>query len=54
MIHNSGFVKTSKGAKDEDLIYNNPKWEDDVLFIPSKKSPLLKENNDKERIGLKE
>ena len=54
LIHNSGFVKTSKGAKDEDLIYNNPKWEDDVLFIPSKKSPLLKENNDKERIGLKE
>jgi len=54
LIHNSGFVKTSKGAKDTNLIYSNPKWDDDVLFIPSKKSPLLKENNDKERIGLKQ
>lgn len=54
LIHNSGFVKTSEGAKDDNLIYKNPKWDDETLFIPSKKSPLLKENNDKETIGLKQ
>ncbi|MCL4153489.1 UNVERIFIED_CONTAM: hypothetical protein GTU68_059327, partial [Idotea baltica] len=54
LIHNSGFVKTSEGAKDDNLIYKNPKWDDETLFIPSKKSPLLKENNDVIRIGLKE
>ncbi|MFT4801699.1 MAG: poly(beta-D-mannuronate) lyase, partial [Flavobacteriaceae bacterium] len=49
-----GFPKVSKNAKEMDLIYKNPKWEDDDLFIPSNKSPLLKENNDIEIIGLRQ
>ncbi|OAD41404.1 hypothetical protein LPB303_15450 [Polaribacter atrinae] len=53
LIHNSGFVKTSENAKKENLIYKNPKWEDNALFIPSDKSPLLKANNDIDNIGLK-
>ncbi|WP_156109142.1 polysaccharide lyase 6 family protein [Polaribacter sp. Hel1_85] len=52
LIHNSGFVKVSKNAKKVNIIYKNPKWEDKILFIPSKKSILLKENNDIENIGL--
>ncbi len=52
LIYNSGFVKVSKGAKKEELLYKNPKWENDDLFIPSKKSSLLKENNDIDTIGL--
>jgi poly(beta-D-mannuronate) lyase len=54
LIHKSGFAKVSKGAKKEDVLYKKPKWDDENLFIPSKKSLLLKVNNDKERIGLKE
>ena len=54
LIYNSGFVKISKNAKKENIIYKNPKWEDKTLFIPSKKSILLKENNDIENIGLKQ
>ena len=53
LIHDSGFIKASLGAKTDNLIYKNPKWEDDYLFVPSKKSPLLKENNGKVTIGLK-
>jgi poly(beta-D-mannuronate) lyase len=52
LIYNSGFVKISKNAKKENIIYKNPKWEDKLLFIPSKKSLLLKENNNIENIGL--
>ena len=36
----------------ENLHYKNPKWEDAKLFIPSKKSILLKENNKIATIGL--
>lgn len=46
LFHSSGFPKFSKNAKEIDVLYKNPKWEDDNLFTPSKKSPLLKENND--------
>ena len=53
LIHNSGFVKISKNAKKTKIIYKNPKWEDNILFIPSKKSALLKVNNNIENIGLK-
>ncbi|MCG1037387.1 polysaccharide lyase 6 family protein [Polaribacter sargassicola] len=54
LIFKSGFVKVSNGAEKENLIYKNPKWEDDILFIPSEKSDLLKSNNGVENIGLKQ
>jgi poly(beta-D-mannuronate) lyase len=54
LIHNSGFVKISKNARKVNLIYKNPKWADKILFIPSKKSKLLKENNGVGTIGLKQ
>lgn len=54
LIHSSGFVKISKKAKKTNIIYKNPKWEDNILFIPSKKSELLKENNNIETIGLRQ
>ena len=54
MFHDSGFIKVTKGATDSNILYKNPKWDDKTLFVPSKKSPLLKENNDKETIGLKQ
>lgn len=53
LFYDTGFPKFSKNAKDINLLYKNPKWEDHDLFIPSKKSPLLKENNDIGIIGLK-
>ena len=53
LLHNVGFLKISGGAKKENLLFKNPKWEDSNLFIPNKKSPLLKEKNGKVRIGLK-
>lgn len=53
LISNSGFVKVSQGAIKEGVLYKNPKWEDNELFIPSKKSPLLKEKNKVATIGLK-
>ncbi|APZ48092.1 hypothetical protein BW723_07415 [Polaribacter reichenbachii] len=52
LLYNNGFVKLSKGAQKENILYKNPKWENDELFIPSKKSSLLKENNKIDRIGL--
>lgn len=52
LIFSSGFVKVSKNAKKINLIYKNPKWEDQALFVPSEKSELLKKNNKRERIGL--
>ena len=54
LIYNSGFVKVSDKATKENILYKNPKWDDKTLFIPSKKSSLLKENNDIENIGLKQ
>lgn len=52
LIYDCGKIKTSKGAIQKNMIYKNPKWEDKNKFIPSKKSHLLKENNDIGRIGL--
>jgi poly(beta-D-mannuronate) lyase len=54
LIHDSGFLKISKTAKEDNVLYKNPKWDDDNLFIPSKKSPLLKDNNDVGNIGLRQ
>ncbi|WP_228530226.1 polysaccharide lyase 6 family protein [Tamlana sp. I1] len=54
LINDSGFPKASKGAKIEDVIYKNPRWEDKNLYIPSEKSPLLKDNNGRDLIGLRQ
>ncbi|WP_397444522.1 polysaccharide lyase 6 family protein [Polaribacter sp. R77954] len=54
LINRSGFVKVSQGAVKENVLYKNPKWEDDELFTPSEKSPLLKAKNKVARIGLKQ
>ncbi|KOY51414.1 polysaccharide lyase 6 family protein [Polaribacter dokdonensis] len=52
LINLCGKIKVNNGAKSVNLIYRSPKWDDKNLFIPSKKSPLLKSNNDIEDIGL--
>ncbi|EAQ43023.1 polysaccharide lyase 6 family protein [Polaribacter sp. MED152] len=52
LINLCGKVKVNSGAKSANLIYRSPKWDDKNLFIPSKKSPLLKTNNDIDDIGL--
>jgi len=52
LFDDSGFPKLSKGAKELNMIYKSPKWEDKENYVPSKKSPLLKENNGHEQIGL--
>ncbi len=52
LINNSGFIKISQGARKSDLLYKSPKWEDNTLFIPSKKSVLLKSKNKIATIGL--
>ncbi|MCL4141216.1 UNVERIFIED_CONTAM: hypothetical protein GTU68_066157 [Idotea baltica] len=52
LFDDSGFPKVTKGAKEENIIYKNPKWEDKDKYIPSEKSPLLKKNNDVDLIGL--
>ncbi len=54
LVHDSGFLKANQGAKKENVLYKNPKWDDDNLFIPSNKSPLLKSKNGIARIGLKQ
>ncbi|MFD0861611.1 polysaccharide lyase 6 family protein [Sungkyunkwania multivorans] len=52
LFYDSGFVKVSKGAQEMNIQYKNPKWEDRNAFIPSEKSPLLRENNNIGTIGL--
>lgn len=52
LIFASGNIKISKNAIKLNVVYKSPKWEDRKLFIPSKKSSLLKENNGIENIGL--
>jgi len=42
LVYASGYIKTSDQANSQNIEYKNPKWEDSKLFIPSKKSPLLK------------
>ncbi|REG89072.1 polysaccharide lyase 6 family protein [Winogradskyella sediminis] len=53
LFDDNGYPKITKGAKEKNVIYKNPKWEDKEQYIPSKKSPLLKENNGNALIGLK-
>lgn len=52
LLYDSGSIKTSNGASATNIINKSAKWEDKNLFIPSKKSPLLKENNGITTIGL--
>lgn len=52
LIHNSGKIKLSKAAKENNILYRNPKWLDKKKFIPSEKSPLLSKNNKVGLIGL--
>ncbi|WP_179352937.1 polysaccharide lyase 6 family protein [Winogradskyella vidalii] len=52
LFDDSGFPKITKGAKEAHMIFKNPRWEDSENYIPSKRSPLLKENNDQATIGL--
>jgi poly(beta-D-mannuronate) lyase len=52
LVNNCGKIKISRGAKKNNVVYKSPKWGDKKLYIPSKKSYLLKENNKIERIGL--
>lgn len=49
VIFDCGTVKATKGASAKDVFYKNPKWDDKENFIPSKKSPLLRQ----QAIGLK-
>ncbi|MFP4844292.1 polysaccharide lyase 6 family protein [Winogradskyella sp. PE311] len=53
LFDDSGFPKVTKGAKEQNMVYKSPKWEDRNNYIPSKKSPLQKENNGREQIGLR-
>jgi len=52
LISDSGFVKVTKGAQEQNIMYKKPKWEDKNKYLPSAKSPLLKENNGIDQIGL--
>ncbi|MBU2927966.1 chondroitinase-B domain-containing protein [Winogradskyella psychrotolerans] len=52
LFDDNGYPKTTKGAKEIDLIFKNPRWEDKDNYVPSKKSPLLKDNNGKALIGI--
>lgn len=52
LFYASGFAKTVLNAKSNNIISKKPKWEDELLYIPSKKSPLLKKNNKRTTIGL--
>ncbi len=52
LVYDNGGIKTSNSATANNVVYKNPKWEDKKLFIPSSKSPLLKEDNGIALIGL--
>lgn len=54
LFDDNGFPKLTQGAKEEHMVYRNPRWEDKDNYVPSKRSPLLKENNDQALIGLKQ
>jgi len=49
IIYDCGKAKVTKGASEKGVTYKNPKWADKDNFIPSEKSPLVKN----QRIGLK-
>ncbi|MBI9040777.1 chondroitinase-B domain-containing protein [Lutibacter sp.] len=52
LVYDNGSLKIANGAISTNVEFKNPKWEDKKLFIPSDKSPLLKENNGIANIGL--
>ncbi len=52
LFYSSGTLKTTSGAKSTNLLFKSPKWEDRNTYLPSEKSPLLKENNNIAKIGL--
>ena len=52
VFFSSGTIKTTNSSKSTKLVFKNPKWEDHKTYLPSEKSPLLKENNGIGRIGL--
>lgn len=52
LVYSCGKITVNRDAKESNIIYSNPKWEDKNNFIPSSKSILLKENNKIETIGL--
>lgn len=52
LFYSSGTLKTTSGAKSTNLLFKSPKWEDRNTYLPSEKSPLLKENNEIAKIGL--
>ena len=52
LVYATGSIKATNGAKSNEILYKNPKWDDYKLFIPSQKSSLLKENNGIGEIGL--
>lgn len=52
LVYDTGAIKASEGAQQKDVVYKSPKWDDSKNFIPAKGSPLLKEHNKIEQIGL--
>ncbi|MDP5105562.1 MAG: polysaccharide lyase 6 family protein [Polaribacter sp.] len=52
LVYACGRIIVNKNAKQSNMLYQNPKWDDKDNFIPSKKSDLLKENNKVALIGL--
>ena len=52
VVSSAGKVKNTKGAIAKNILYKTPKWDDKKKFTPSKKSILLKENNQIGNIGL--
>jgi poly(beta-D-mannuronate) lyase len=51
-VYACGRIVANKNAQENNILYQNPKWDDKNNFIPSKKSDLLKENNKIDTIGL--
>ena len=52
LVSSAGVIKVSEGATAQNVVYKSPKWSSQASYTPSEKSPLLKENNKIERIGL--
>jgi poly(beta-D-mannuronate) lyase len=52
LIYSCGTIKVTNSAKQSNIEFKSPKWEDSKTYLPSSKSPLLKENNGIGTIGL--
>lgn len=52
LLFNVGTIKISNGARQKEIYYKNPKWEDKDNFRPSAKSPLIKNADATKQIGL--